>query len=62
MKTRTSIDTGYPQGTKTSFFVSAVAVCVEHGFVYCILGNCPNVFSTSKVTFGLLDNLLSTSS
>ncbi len=52
----TRVDTGDPEGAEISLLVSAVPVGVHHGFLHGVLGYGPHIFTSSKVTFGLLEH------
>ena len=40
----------------------SVAVSIKHSFFYCVFSNCPNVFTSTKETFGSLHYLFSSCS
>ena len=50
LKTSCSIDTLYPQRTEVTFLVTAITVSIGQTFLPCILGNCPDIFSSSVVS------------
>jgi hypothetical protein len=57
----TGINPGNPKSTKISFFVPSVSVGVLKAFFNSIFGNSPNIFSSTKVTFGHLHYFFSSS-
>ena len=58
----TSINSGDPKRSEVSFFGFSVAVGVKHGFFYGVFGHGPDVFTSSKITFGLFEDFFSSSS
>ena len=59
VETCTGIDTSNPQGAEISFLGFAIAVSVNEAFFNRVFGYRPNIFFTTKETFGQFQNALS---
>src|SRR5690606_28830676 len=55
----TSVDSGNPKRPEISFLLFSSAISVLHRFFYGVFGNCPNVLSSSEITFSQFHHFFS---